>query len=353
MGKLEDIYYDVSHPAGFSSVNKLYEYVKDDGYSRKQIIDWLKAQEPYTLHRSLKRNFRTNRVVVSGISELHDLDLADMRSISEYNDNYKYLLVMIDCFSRYAWVKLLKNKSGNEVTRVMGEMLNESRIPSLIRVDRGSEINNKQFDKLMLDHNIHKYKTSNIQKANYAERFIKTLKSRIYRYFSYKQNYRYIDVLQDIVKAYNASKHSALGIAPKNVTKQNEREVWWKLYWPKKEYAKQYYKFKVGDKVRISYLKKQFMRAYDQTFTGEIFIITSRFKRNGIPIYHLKDYNDQIVFGTFYQQELQLVIPPTTWKVSKILKTRKKGKNKEHLVRWLHFPPAFDSWIKSSDVENI
>lgn len=85
---------------------------------------------------------------------------------------------------------------------------------------------------------------------------------------------------------------------------------------------KKLYKFKINDKVRITHLRRLFQREYDQKWTGEIFRVSSRFRSQGIPVYKLKDFADESIYGTFYAQELQKVNKDdnSIWKIDKILK---------------------------------
>jgi hypothetical protein len=112
------------------------------------------------------------------------------------------------------------------------------------------------------------------------------------------------------------------------------------------------FKFKLGDYVRISHLKTIFTRAYHQTFSGELFKVYKRYHRGTLPIYRLKDMQQDEIKGTFNESELQKVDidPNQTWKIEKILKSRGKGRNKQLFVKWKSFPPKFNSWIKASDL---
>lgn len=116
---------------------------------------------------------------------------------------------------------------------------------------------------------------------------------------------------------------------------------------------KRYYKFKVNDRVRISHLKHTFQHEYDQKWTGEIFVITHRFRRQGIEVYRLKDYADESISGTFYAQELQKVNKKedTVWKVDNILKERTRKGEKEVLVSWYQWPLKYNSWIKKIRID--
>ena len=112
--------------------------------------------------------------------------------------------------------------------------------------------------------NIVHFVTHNEKQANYVERFIKTLKSRIHRYMIEKNTHRYIDVLQKIVTSYNYTWYSGIRSEPVNVNKQNEKQLWWQMYWPKEPYVKKKKKekikfdFNVGDRVRTTYIRKPF-----------------------------------------------------------------------------------------------
>ncbi|XP_033729641.1 uncharacterized protein LOC117318795 [Pecten maximus] len=134
------------------------------------------------------------------------------------------------------------------------------------------------------------------------------------------------------------------------------------MYWPKKQSVirktkkvRKPFKFKVGDKVRLSHLRNLFSREYDQKWTGEIFTISQKILRGGLPVYRVKDYDGDEIKGTFYQSELQKidVRDDDMWKVETILKTRGKGRNKQYYVKWLHWPKKFNSWINASDVTDL
>ena len=173
----------------------------------------------------------------------------------------------------------------------------------------------------------------------------------------YKQTHKYVDVLQDLVKAYNKTKPSSLGIPPSKVNKNNENEVRLDQYLlrRKSKEVKQSYRFKVGDTVRISHLKTAFQREYQQKWTGELFKVTRRYKRNGIPVYKLQDWNGEDIEGSFYNQELQTVDvdQDTLFKVEKVLRRRTRNGQREAFVKWLHWPKKYNSWIPASNLQNL
>jgi hypothetical protein len=147
---------------------------------------------------------------------------------------------------------------------------------------------------------------------------------------------------------------------PDKVTKAKEINLWWSMYWPKKtpivtkpKKVRKPFKFKVGDNVRISHLRNVFSREYDEKWSGEIFVISERQLRGGLPIYRLKDHLNEEIKGTFYQQELQKVNvrEDDEFKVEKILQTKGRGRNKQYLVKWLHWPSKFNSWVYANEVK--
>ena len=140
---------------------------------------------------------------------------------------------------------------------------------------------------------------------------------------------------------------------PINVTQNNEQEVWHTLYGKRENKGNIKYKFEVGDQVRISKMKRTFEKGYLPNFSKEIFTISQQIPRQP-PMYKLKDYDQEELDGTFYNEELQKVIKEDdVYEIEKVLKRRGKGKNKEVFVKWLGYPAKFNSWIPASQVKDI
>ena len=208
-------------------------------------------QDAYTLHKPVRRHFKRNRVIVGGIDELWQMDLADMQSMQKFNDGYRYLLVCIDVFSKYAWVIPLKNKTGPTLVEAFNTILASGRKPEQIQTDQGTEFFNKHFQALMKKEGIVLYNTYNETKASIVERLIRTLKTKMWRYFTSKKTVRYIDVLPDLVYAYNHSVHRRIKTKPADVSVENEKEIWHTLYDDHGEQKNVKYEFKIGGQVRI------------------------------------------------------------------------------------------------------
>ena len=196
---------------------------------------------------------------------------------------------------------------------------------------------NKWLTAFLKKHNVHHYVTQKATKVNYSERVIRTIKGQMYRYFTHKRTYHYLNVLQDIVRNYNERPHRSLdGKSPSYVKRKPVK----------------LFKFKKGD-FRISSNRHTFQRDYQQKWTEEIFTIYARYLRQRIPVYKLVDYDREAIDGTFYQSELQRVSKRDVFKVDKILKRHKRRGISEVLMSWLSYPKIFNSWIKETDLQNL
>ena len=222
----------------------------------------------------------------------------------------------------------MKDKTAPQIVNAFDNILSEGRIPKKLRTDAAKDFTSGKFQTFLKGKNIVHFVTHNEKQANYVERFIKTLKSQINRYMIEKNTHRYIDVLQKIVTSYNHAWHSGIRSEPVNVNKQNEKQLWWQMYLPKELYVKNKKKekikfaFNIGDRVRTTYIRRHFQHEYDSKWTGEIFKISRRFIRQCQPIYHLVDWYDKPVEGTFYQNKLQKIetTDADMFKIEKVLK---------------------------------
>jgi hypothetical protein len=185
-----------------------------------------------------------------------------------------------------------------------------------------------------------------------VERFIRTLKEKMYRYFTARNTYRNLDILDDLIISYNKTYHRNIIMAPFEVYKENESDVWRSMYGlVNDEIIK--FKFNVGDKVRISKNKNIFEKVYTPNWTEEVFIITARMARVP-PVYQVKDLNDTDM-GVFYVKELQSVKmkDDEEYRIEKILKKRKRKGKLEYFVRWLGYTPEFDSWVSAGGIKQL
>jgi hypothetical protein len=343
-----DSYFDPKHPGSFGGVDTFKRHVKGQ-IKTKDIRSWLQKKDAYTLHKPVKLTFRRRKTFTVGIDDLWQSDLADVSSLSNYNDKNKFLLTCIDVFSKQAWVLPLKSKTGTALTEAFSQLLID-RHPAHLQTDKGTEFLNKNFQSLLHKHAIRFYTTENADiKASVVERFNRTLKTKMWKYFTYANTYRYTDVLQDLVHSYNNTYHRSIGMPPSHVSMENEDVVRNRLYGDKKRPAN--WKYSVGDKVRISKARIAFKKGYLPSWSGEIFTVVARIPSDPIT-YELADLNDEKLKGKFYQEELQKILKEDDiYRIEKILKTRKRGRKREHFVKWKDYDNSFNSW--TSDIFDV
>ena len=204
------------------------------------------------LHKPIIRKFKKRRVYSTFKYNIWGVDLADMQLLSKYNKGIRFLLYVIDIFNKYAWVVSLKDKIGISIVKAFQSILKQSnRKPNKIWVDKGSEFYNVYFKKWLRDNDIVMYSTHNEGKSVVAERFIRTLKGKIYKYMTSISKNVYIDKLDDIVDEYNNTYHTTIKIKPIDVKDNTYINT-------SKEINNKDPIFKVGDRVRISKYKKHF-----------------------------------------------------------------------------------------------
>ncbi len=134
---MKNVYYNPADPGSLGGKERLKQGVLQEysvALKDKDVTDWLAAQDAYTLHRTAPVKYKHNRVVVYGKDVQFQADLVDMSAHSKENDNIKFLLTCIDVFSKYAWARPLKNKTGKEVTKAFDSILKENRVPQNYRL---------------------------------------------------------------------------------------------------------------------------------------------------------------------------------------------------------------------------
>ena len=208
---LKSIYYDSKHPAGFSSIQKLSAA---SGISEKKVKEWMKAQPTYTLHKMARKRYPTRKYIVHNIDEQWEADLADLQLIADENNGYRYILTVIDIFSRYAWARPIRTKHGREVAAAFKDIFQEGRIPKRIQTDKGKEFYNREVKTLFEEYDIELFSTNSVYKASHAERMIRTMKTKLWKIFTSNLNLNWTKVLQDVIRSYNNSTHRMIGKKP-------------------------------------------------------------------------------------------------------------------------------------------
>ena len=278
-------------------------------------------------------------------------DLLDISSISKSNDGYKFILVCIDVLSKYAWAVPIRNKSGLSVRAAIKHIIESSNRKCInFQTDKGSEYLNSSVKEYLRKMKINHFTSENDDlKAMIAERFIRTLKDRIWRYFTYKRTKRFIDQLPNFIDSYNNTIHSTIKMTPSSVSKEDEFILLHQMH--DTQINKRTPKYAVGDTVRISMTKVPFKKGYNAQWTEEIFKIISLEHTSPIT-YRLSDLQGDPIKGRFYTQEIQRIRirADKIYRIERVIKTRRKNNKTEQYVKWFGFPEKFNSWVQKKDV---
>ena len=221
--KLVSSYYDVKGVGSYGGIRPLAKKTK---LKPEKVKEWLTTQDSYTLHKPVKYKFPRRRVVVGGMGHQMQADLVDVSRISKYNKGIKFILTCIDVFSKKAWAVPLKDKTGATFEESI-----EDPLPSRLQTNKGTEFVNRKFQSWLTDKGVHFFTTENDDiKASIVERFNRTLKSKLWRYFTKHNTLTYLDILADVVEVYNRTPHSSIGMAPLDVNDELLGQVWFRLY---------------------------------------------------------------------------------------------------------------------------
>ena len=246
------------------------------------------------------------------------------------------MLRAVDLFSKYAWVFPLKDKRGISIVNAFQKIISKGRKPNKIWVDQGSEFYNQSFKDFLKINNIEMYSTYNEGKSVVGERFIRTLKNKIFKHMTAVSKNAYFDVLDDIVNKYNNTVHRSIKMKPIDVTSDSYAEY-------NEDFNKKDPKFKVGDHVRISKYKNIFAKGYTQNWS-EVFLV-SKIKDIVWWTYAISDLNGEPITGSFYEKELQKT-SQEKFRIKKVL----KRKGDKLYVKWKGYDNRFNSWIDKKDL---
>lgn len=361
---LKDIYHDISSPAGLGSMLRLYKEgkKKNKDITRLDVQKFLQQSRTYTLHKPTRRRFPRRKILAPKPRVIMTCDLADFTSLHKHNKGVKYILFCLDVFSRYLQVAPLKSKSALSSLSALQAILDseESKGTSRLFTDLGSEFYNSRVKAYLASKRVRLYSNfSRETKASLAERVIRTIKTKIYKYLTLKNTLTYIDILPTLVDTYNRTPHRGLGDEQTPSQVHQLRDI----ARIKTQFRRMYLKrapvnkpvtsdLSVGDLVRLQSTSRtqfKFNKAYTINNTEEIFKIARIDTSHAVPTYHLKDLEDEDIEGVFYREELIKTSLPDHYHVD-ILKSRTYRGRKQFKVHWKGYPSKFDSWVDADDI---
>jgi hypothetical protein len=296
------------------------------------------------LHTQARKHFERRPVVCYYPNEIWGADLLDVSNVQEDNDGIKFLLIIVDIYSRYAWALPLKSKKGKDVLHAF-KLINT--LPKFLWVDEGTEFFNKDVMTYFKENNVSMYHTYSGLKSVFAERFNRTLREIMYRYFTEHNTDKYIDVLEKLIENYNNTVHSRLKEKPIDVYKSKVKPNIMQF-----NVQTQNQKFQLGDYVRISKVKQTFEKGYTHRWSKEVFRVAKIY--NHLPIqYSLIDLKGDEIKGKFYNEELQKTDLKDFAVVEKILEKKKVKGKKMFLVKYDGYSDKFNEYLTTKQLEDI
>ena len=215
---VDKFYFDVKEPCSYGGFSRFASKFSHVG--KKELKQYLEGEDAFTLHKPVRKKFPTRKTVAPSLDNVWQLDLTEMVKYSVYNDDVKYILFVIDVYSRYLWLKPLKDKKSKTVAIAVREIIEEDgRYPQMMWTDKGAEFLGQEFQDIVMEYSILYYNTFSVNKAAVVERVQRTIKERMHRYFTKMNTFKYIDILQDLAYSYNRSFHRIIKTTPLDMVK--------------------------------------------------------------------------------------------------------------------------------------
>jgi len=321
----------------------------------QDVKNYLTQEHAYTQHAPRREKFPKPFYNMVRLWHLVESDLIETGRVAQFNDGTRYLLLAIECTSRKLYVKPLKNKEGKTCANAFRELLDNEfqQDPATVRTDRGSEYKDSLFQNLLKKRGIRHLYASNTEKCAMCERAGQTLQRRLHRYMTHHNTYRFLPVLQDIVKSINDTPHGTTGIAPNKFKQEDVYPAWEKNYLKHMPHipTQRPFRFKPGDTVRASLIRRGIDKAYRGTYSPQVFTVRAR-RSTGPHSYELSNSEGEAVDGVFFEEELIMAKDRSdrTYMIEKIIGRRvnPKTKRREMLVTWVGWPSSVRDWIPES-----
>ena len=354
-----------NEPWSLSGINNVKRYFPH--VPTHVLKDALAGLDTYTIHRETKLPKLYNPIYVRKPRELFQADLIEI-SKGDYpteNNGIKYLLVVIDSFTRFAWIEPIKNKDAKTVLAAYKRIHQTSKpFEKAILTDQGAEFQNHLFKKYLSSKNIELRKSND--KAPHVERFNRTFQNLLYRWMEEHQTHQYVKQIPKLLKLYNNRYHRTIKMSPAQAEKpENYSKVLKAVnaYYMSistkaaKQQGSKKSKFQVGDHVRISAYNKKFHKGYYQQFKPFVYEIAEVLSHLPVIMYKIRNrHTHQLEAGTWYDEELQKVSKDydgTVFKIDEIVDTDGEGDEKQALVKWKYWNNEDNTWVPYSEIKDI
>jgi transposase InsO family protein len=304
-------YTSLPNPEAFSAP---FRVSKENNISLGRAAKILSRVEAYSLHRQFRRQKRRNVYYIYFKRQQVQCDLIDVQKLARLNDGKNWIMLCIDGFSRYLWGRALSRKTAAQTVAAMKSMLDEmGRPPKQIFADKGSELKNREMKRLLREREILLIHPQSEMKAGTIERANRTIRSLIWKYMTHYETFRWVDVLQSIIRTYNNRSHRSIdNLTPRQaeleVNKNRVASTLRHRYFLNMDPPNKRPKFKINDVVRIKVNHGMaFARGYEEQFSQELYKVVEVDRRKGVVMYKLRHIESgEILRGRCYESELQL-----------------------------------------------
>lgn len=350
----EDYFKDLPHSYG--GKKRAYEHYEDID---NEIIDAAYHQNDiYTRFKQHRKANFYSPIYVDHKRELFQCDTTffTAEKLVNANNGYKYLLCVIDVFTKMAWVYPMKNVKCDTAVECLQDIFSKcGTLPEKIQTDKGSEFKCRTMKKLMEDNNIVHYYSYSDRKCAVVERFNLTIQQLLYKLMAKKNTFEWTNLLPHAMKIYLNRKHRTIKMSPLEGEDPKNQDFLTSLYLEKYAKAEEQVKepkFKVGDTVRVWAKRNNFWRGYYEDFTREYFKIKKVLTNLPVPRYMLEDILGEEISGTFFEDELVLFNPPKDleYQIEKVVKKRRHANGTQYLVKYLGWPDKFNEWKNENEL---
>lgn len=354
---LKAIYYNPSHPASFSSIKTLYKFVRKDGkhlLTKRDISRFLQMQEVHTTHVGTKRAQHFYPMTVPYPGYMMDVDTFFYDFPGEKD---KRIIAAIDVFSRRAAARSVPDLKAETVSKALMEIIDDLK-PQRVRFDFGGEYVNRRVFSALKERNV-SYMIANLPyKTSVAERFGRTLKTRLYKAMQARGTTKWSALLQPTIKAYNEREHSSLNMSPNEASKsENTAKLWFKF---RNKHFKELpppsdYKYEVNECVRLAHARQPLKKEFYQTFSTRLYYISGRYSKSNIHRYTIKDEHNDPLRGSYVQSQLQIVAvnSNTVFRIERIIHYKRFHRRLYCYVKWAGYTNKFNTYVAAADVISL
>ena len=290
-------------------IEDIYTKIKSIPNYTAKISEFLRQNNVHSTHRRVvKRKFPRRKIIVHFPFQIFMADLVEylQPDYRHANRNYGYILVVIDTFTKMAYARPVKKKDKFSVSKALQSILVElDHYPNTLITDEGLEFYNKNVQELLDNYGIHHYSIKTKMKASIVERFNRTLRQKLEKYFVRNKTKNWVDVLQNFISNYNDTPHRSIGMPPSKVSDSNAEQVFNKLFPDIQLESKP--RLARGNIVRFLKEKTIFQKGYKQSWTNTLYKIKEVKQAAGRVWYKLETLAGDQIPGIKYYWELNLV----------------------------------------------